>query len=179
MAETFDVVQETTLYNETADTSPVTPQCKKAGLFPDRKSAYSWLSTNNQKLNAPEILEVEQEIQSYMVYYPAAAGGMKQSEANVAMLRRQGANDTWLFRDGDMKGIISLGIFNDLKRAETLKKLFVDKGLSVEIMPRKKKMKKFMVSIPMDVNDETAIAQLPETDGVTILESDCGKTELE
>ncbi|NOQ76365.1 MAG: hypothetical protein GQ475_00960 [Methylococcaceae bacterium] len=54
------------------------------------------------------------------------------------MLKKRGISDFWLFRKGELKGAISLGLFAKETRALALQNKFSKTGLNVEIMPRYK-----------------------------------------
>lgn len=73
---------------------------------------------------------------TYLVYYPAAAT-LEQSIAAAEMLRSHyGISDLLVFREGDLKGMISLGVFSNEQRAKTAQSQFEAKGVHAEIRPR-------------------------------------------
>jgi hypothetical protein len=73
---------------------------------------------------------------SYVVYYPAPPS-MSESFSTATLLKtRYGIKDLQVVREGEMKGSISLGVFNNERNAESAKSKFEQKGLQVQIKPR-------------------------------------------
>lgn len=73
---------------------------------------------------------------TYTVYYPAPPS-MEESLATAAILKNNhGIKDLQIFRDGEMKGAISLGVYSNEQNALAAKSQFEQKGLQVQIKPR-------------------------------------------
>jgi len=112
--------------------------CYQAGPFLDEKALNDWAMTNAQK--ASSVTHLNKDVQTattFLVYYPKSES-YEQSKRNIQMLKRKGISDFWLFRKGELKGAISLGLFAKESRALVLQKKFSKTGLKVEIMPRYK-----------------------------------------
>jgi len=130
------------LLNSTETTIKQTKQektiCYQVGPFADIDKLVRWRQFN--KINPVSLKQFNKKIQSvssYLVYYPAAETYAKSKE-NALMLKREGIDDLWLFRRGELKGIVSLGLFTKEDRALSLKEKLVKSGLDVEIMRRYK-----------------------------------------
>lgn len=81
-----------------------------------------------------------------MVYLPAGET-YEQSLENVELLKQKGITDYWLFRKGEVKGDISLGVFSSEIRAEAFKKQLAIKTLNALIRPRYKKAQRIYAHI--------------------------------
>lgn len=80
----------------------------------------------------PEAVEKET---GFMVYYPAGKS-MEASRANLAKLKSKGLRDLWLINKGEMRGRISLGIFNTRERAEIMKQEMEAKEIYPQVKPK-------------------------------------------
>jgi hypothetical protein len=110
--------------------------CYEVGPFVNGNAYQLWKNELNVARKAIEPLTRDGEvINDYLVYYPAPET-MQEAEANVKMLREKGVQDLWLFRKGDDKGLISLGIFKNESRASILRSQLLAKGIQVEVRPR-------------------------------------------
>ena len=121
--------------------------CYQVGPFNGKAELTAWQSLN--KLESASIHTFNKKLQivsGYLVYYPAA-DDFSGSKKNARMLARKGITDLWLFRKGELKGVISLGLFVQEKRALSLQKELVNKGISVEIMQRSKVEKALFADI--------------------------------
>ncbi len=111
--------------------------CYEIGPFMDEKDVFEWLKNND--IDVIDKFETfnkgQQKLSSYLVYYPAAET-YAESRKNQQMLREKGITDLWLFRKGDMKGAISLGLFKKKKRAEKLVDYLSSNGIQVKIIER-------------------------------------------
>lgn len=73
---------------------------------------------------------------SYLVYYPASAT-LEKSLSNADILKNNyGIRDLQVFKDGEMKGAISLGVFRSEQNALSAKNRFEQKGVQAQIKPR-------------------------------------------
>lgn len=110
--------------------------CFEVGPFVNGNAYQLWKNELNVDREAIEPLTRNGEvINDYLVYYPAPET-MQEAEANVKMLREKGIQDLWLFRKGEDKGLISLGIFKNESRASILWSQLLAKGIQVEVRPR-------------------------------------------
>jgi len=78
---------------------------------------------------ASELLDLRT---GYMVYFPAADNYLASRE-NIKLLRSKGVKDLWLFKDGEQRGIISLGRFKVRDRAIAMKKQLQEKGVNAHV----------------------------------------------
>ena len=73
---------------------------------------------------------------AYTVYYPAPPS-MEESLTTATLLKKKyGIKDLQVFRDGEMKGAIALGVYSNERNALSAKSQFEQKGLQVQIKPR-------------------------------------------
>ena len=128
--------------------------CYEAGPFKDLTYFEQWRKQTGiaPKLITP-VRHEEREVTGYLVYYPAPVD-FEQALANVAMLKRKGITDYWLFRKGDSKGEISLGLFRNKTRAEVLERQLSAKGLDVLIKPRYKNSSQLYARISITLEDQ-------------------------
>lgn len=110
--------------------------CYEVGPFVNGNAYQLWKNEINVAREAIEPLTRDGEvIKDYLVYYPAPET-MQEADANVKMLREKGIQDLWLFRKGEDKGLISLGIFKNESRASILRSQLLAKDIQVEVRPR-------------------------------------------
>lgn len=130
--------------------------CYEAGPFSDDDYA-AWRSQSNLAESAiHSVSRDEQAISSYLVYYPAAKT-LAESEANLQMLKDQGINDILLFKSGEDKGQISIGVFKNENRALLQKSRMLAKGIKVEVKARYKTKTQKYVRFK---NDDKALKNL-------------------
>lgn len=73
---------------------------------------------------------------SYLVYTPASST-MEQSQAIADILKKSyGVEDLNIIRDGELKGAISLGVFNNQQNAILARQRLEKKGVKAEVKPR-------------------------------------------
>ncbi|OAI04826.1 hypothetical protein [Methylomonas methanica] len=110
--------------------------CYEAGPFSDQDALRRWANTERlaefKAMNKSIIVASD-----FQVYYPAGKDA-EQTRINKMMLKAKGFNDVWPVSDGDIKGAISLGVFNDRQRATLYKNQLADQGVKVEIRQRNK-----------------------------------------
>lgn len=70
--------------------------------------------------------------QGFWVIYPAAST-MKASQENLEQIKAKGVADYWLVPTGRYRGVISLGLFNDLDRAQLQQTQLAKMGVTTEI----------------------------------------------
>lgn len=112
--------------------------CYEAGPFADDDEYAAWRSQSNVAESVIHSVSRDEEaIGSYLVYYPAAKT-LAESEANLKMLKDQGINDILLFKSGEDKGQISIGVFKNENRALLQKSRMLAKGIKVEVKAKYK-----------------------------------------
>nr|WP_305907724.1 hypothetical protein [Methylomarinum sp. Ch1-1]MDP4520499.1 hypothetical protein [Methylomarinum sp. Ch1-1] len=112
------------------------PACIEIGPFANDPQMTAWLNKQGLDPQRTETFVKEQQaISSYLVYYPAAET-FAASRNNVALLEKRGIKDLWLFRKGEMKGAISLGLFKQKYRAEKFAKRMISKGIAADVSAR-------------------------------------------
>ena len=140
------VAQENTIEESLVSSIELNPElpvlekriCYQIGPFANNDAIEAWANLNSIK---PEMLKIvkkdRQVVSSHLVYYPAAKQ-YQQSKKNVGMLKGKGITDLWLFRKGEMRGAISLGLFVKESRALSLKRNLLKKGINVDVLQRYK-----------------------------------------
>ena len=107
--------------------------CYQVGPFENNNMLDLWSVKNKiNKGSLQPFSKYNQEDARYLVYYPAAAD-YEISKQNVQFFIDMGITDFWLFKTGNLKGAISLGLFAKAVDALALKEKFFNKGINVEI----------------------------------------------
>ncbi|MGR9115205.1 MAG: hypothetical protein ACU85E_05520 [Gammaproteobacteria bacterium] len=128
--------------------------CYEAGPFANIELLKQWRSRSGiDSTLVTSLQREEQEVTGYLVYYPAPAT-FEQAKANAEMLKKKGITDLWLFRKGESKGEISLGLFRNKRRAEVLEQQLMAKGLEVMIRPRYKEATRFYAQVSIAEQNE-------------------------
>lgn len=111
--------------------------CYSAGPVENTAAFEALLNHYRPQLKEVEFAATEKrKNNTYLVYHPAAAT-IEQSIATAEMLRSNyGISDLLVFREGELKGMISLGVFSNEQRAKTAQSQFEAKGVHAEIRPR-------------------------------------------
>lgn len=121
---------------QNSDNTKEPTSCYEAGPFANGNAYQLWKKELNVAGKAIQPSSRNGEVISdYLVYYPAPET-LQQAEANLKLLRDKGVNDLWLFRKGQDKGMISLGIFKNESRALAMKSQLLAKDIKVEVKPR-------------------------------------------
>jgi len=110
--------------------------CYQVGPFLNEKLLTDWIAVNN--INIDSVTQFNKEttkVTGYLVYYPQAKT-YEESKQHVQLLESKGITEFWLFRKGELKGNISLGLFVKESRALGLKNKFIATGINVEVMTR-------------------------------------------
>ena len=126
---------------------PVINYCYHVGPFANNVALNVWRKLN--KIDAGFVSRFTKEnnvVSSYLVYFPAAET-YAQSTKNVQRLKQKGITDYWLFRRGELKGAISLGLFVKKSSALSLQEKLVKAGFTVEIKERYKKEQSLFAEI--------------------------------
>jgi len=145
--------------------------CYQIGPFNNKAELNAWQKSNKLESSSLHVFNKESQIISgYLVHYPAV-DDFSESKNNVKLLRSKGITDLWLFRKGELKGIISLGLFVEEKRALHLKNKLVKKGLAVEIMQRYKTETSLFVDMPNQEETFKDTLVVSDTQGIS---KECG-----
>lgn len=109
--------------------------CYHIGPFKNPGVFDEWRDQN--KIDSASVVLLkknEQTITQYMVYYPGS-GDNNESKENMTKLKELGIVDAWLFKKGDFKGGISLGLYDREEPAKLRIKevglLFIDSEIKV------------------------------------------------
>lgn len=109
--------------------------CYQVGPFKNMGDLRIWTRANKIKENTfSHINKGQQKGSKYLVYLPAA-DSPEQTKKDIDDLKQRAITDYFLFRKGDLKGAISLGVFVKEKRAKLQQSQFRDKGLELKITP--------------------------------------------
>ena len=174
LKKTMDVnLENSNIFTNEKQISNINRDCLDIGPFKDKDSAREWLNSIETHLKSPEI--IEKEIQGplkYIVYFPAAET-FEKSEANVDMLKELGAKDVWLFRQGELRGIVSLGVFFQLDRAEIVQNRFKEKNVDIKIMERQLTENVFFITASLKSKDQPILDQVAVDSKVTVSKIIC------
>lgn len=135
----------------------VTPiGCSEIGPFSDQQAANVWLAGLSLR---GDLFDREISTPSaYLVYYPAAKNA-EQTRIHKMMLNAKGINDIWVVPDGELRGALSLGLFNDQARAALFRNQLLQRGVQAEIKARYKSQPRSFVRIK---GGQTIPQRLPE-----------------
>ena len=145
-----EVIVEGELNNDESNVEQATPvnnYCYHVGPFASGNALKVWRKLN--KIDAGSVNSFNKEsdiVSSYLVYFPVAET-YAQSRKNVQRLKQKGITDYWLFRSGELKGAISLGLFVKKSRALSLQEKLVKAGFTSEIKERYKKEQSLFAEI--------------------------------
>jgi len=123
------------------------PFCYQVGPFLNEILLDVWLASNEIDINSlTKVNEMKKKITGFLVYYPQAET-YEQSKKNIQVLENKGFTDFWMFRKGELKGNISLGLFVEERRATALRDKLLTAGVNVKIMPRYRLVSMWYVNI--------------------------------
>jgi len=144
--------------------APPPDKCYEAGPFNDPAELQRWASTEHLKLFKP-IYKSSVTASDFQVYYPAAKDS-EQTRINKLMLQAKGFTDIWTVIDGEMKGAISLGVFNDKQRAMLFKTQLAERGIKAEIRQRTKTREELFIRFMAGaiVSPKPSYVNLPAAD---------------
>lgn len=122
-----------TLENPDAQPAATNVFCYEVGPFPSKRAFKKWQQLSNLPIiSSQTITKMDRSSGKYMVYVPAAET-YELSRQNLELLKKQGIKDTWLFAEGENKGNISLGMFQDNESALQFQQQLLLKGVNVLI----------------------------------------------
>lgn len=133
--------------------------CYKVGPFKDNDKLDEWSKVNKiNKGSLQPFSNYSKNDMRYLVYYPASTD-YETSKQNVQIFIDMGITDYWLFKSGDFKGAISLGLFDKAVDALALKENFFNRGVNVELRESYSNASEFFARVlSIDENfKETAI----------------------
>ncbi len=109
--------------------------CLAIGPFKQQKSLDKFRRKIMPSLYKYQVISVNfKNISSFMVQYPAPKN-LRKSLIDYEFLKEEGMKDIWLFKQGDFKGSISLGLYKTKRQAENAKVKLVGFGLNLEVVP--------------------------------------------
>ena len=112
--------------------------CYQLGPFANNEAIEVWARLNNINIESIKLITKDRQVVSrYLVYYPVA-DSFEQGQENVTMLKHKGVDDLWLYRKGELKGAVSLGLFAEENRALILQKKLQSKEIEADILQRYK-----------------------------------------
>jgi hypothetical protein len=137
--------------------------CYAAGRSINVEALNNLLGRYRPQLTALELTVREKRKNgSYLVYYPPAAT-LEQSIATAETLRNNyGVSDLLVFRNGELKGTISLGVFSNEQRAKIAQSQLEKKGVHAKIMPRYPLEKNYFVRARWSEQQTAAAKQLSD-----------------
>ena len=114
----------------------VVKSCYQVGPFKDAEELEKWRQLNSINIESLKPVEKEtSDVSNYLVYYPAESS-FSESQNNIKIFEKLGIKDHWIFREGKLKGAISLGLFNKIEPANLLQENMAKFNVDVEIMAR-------------------------------------------
>ncbi len=119
-------------------------RCFRVGPFVDQTAIATWAGDRYPDLSVLE--QSNDVIYRYLVYLDTHELS-DSSEVILQKLKDKGVKDYWLFREGELKGLISLGLFQAKTRADALQKRLNRRGVETRIMPRYKQEIQYFAKI--------------------------------
>jgi hypothetical protein len=83
----------------------------------------------------------------WWLLYPRALT-QEAARENRRMLAAKGIHDTWIFDNGPLQWGISLGLFDNLEKAEAAQKSLAEKDIMIEVTPRMVRGNVYWVKVP-------------------------------
>lgn len=115
---------------------PVTTECHEVGPFWESSDLRRW--AGSKQIKDFKVIHIAVNTASdFQIYFPAGKDA-EQVRTNMMMLKAKGFKDIWQVTDGDLKGAVSLGVFNDKQRAILFKNQLAGQGVKAEIRQRSK-----------------------------------------
>jgi hypothetical protein len=125
-------------------------ECYEIGPFDNEESRQKWLDSLAISVDTFRFFSKENSMSNgFLVYYPAA-DTFAESKATYEKLQGQGVADIWLFRKGEARGNISLGVFTTESRALRLQKVYADRDMLLKIKPRFKTELQYYLRLSRD-----------------------------
>ena len=111
--------------------------------------------------------------EEFWVIFPAAAT-WQEALKNEQMIKDHGENDLWLIPSGENKGVISLGLFVDVKRANNRLNELLAKEIDATIEVRAKPL--FAVKVEIEIDQaalQVYLEQLEQVKTAVITKNSC------
>lgn len=121
--------------------------CYEIGPFLNDEIQKKWLDDAQIRSDSIEVVNKAIEIQHGFVIFLPAEETYEKSEAYYEMLKQRGITDLWLFKKGESRGMISLGIYRNKQSGEKIQQQFIAQGLDVRIKPYFKTEQRYFVRI--------------------------------
>jgi len=163
------------LNREQAD--PDNNSCYHVGPFANQDALNIWRKLN--KIDKDSVSRFNKEIDvvsRYLVYFPAAET-FSQSRKNVQRLKQKGITDYWLFRRGELRGAISLGLFAKKSRALSMQEKLVKAGFAIEMKERYKKEQLLYAEISTKEKAFKDRVIISDKQGISECKNNTGKQE--
>ena len=120
--------------------------CHQVGIFNSKRKAKKVMSVFKSLGLKPKLnKQVSRKKSGFWVIYPAPAT-MKKSIDMIDYLRSQGYQESWLFTEGENKGAISLGLYKNIRGAESRKQELLTHNIVTIIKSRLKEDKKYWLT---------------------------------
>ncbi len=107
--------------------------CYEFGPFPSRKAANAWLA--EQGVSGKLFYKPELVPSTYLVYAPLETDPQAR-RIFKQMLIDKGVTDFFIFANGELKGQMSFGVFNDMPHASRHQQQLAEQGIQVLIKER-------------------------------------------
>lgn len=122
--------------------------CYEIGPVASKETADAYLAllTSTSK-EARVVLKSGSVPDGWWVLYPRAPN-VDAARVNRRMLEKKGILDAWVFDKGPLRGAISLGLYPSRSAAELAAKPFSEKGIVVEVAPRRVRGDAFWIEVP-------------------------------
>ena len=148
------------------DNEPAKEQhCILLGDFIDKNKAQG-LAEQLVNDNARVSVISPDTYEEYWVMFPAATT-WQESLKNEQMVKEHGEDDLWLIPSGENKGVISLGLFVDVKRANNRLNELLAKEIDATIEVRAKPL--FAVKVEMEAEQAALPVYLEQLDQIKTL----------
>ena len=110
-----------------------TQACYEFGPFASRKAANAWLAA--QGVSGRLFYKSELAPTTFMLYAPVEKDPQKR-RLYKQMLIDKGVKDFYIFANGELKGYMSFGVFNDQPHASRYQQQLAERGVQVQIKER-------------------------------------------
>jgi len=158
--------QEQVISELAKDKKPAKEQyCFLLGDFVDKNQAQG-LADQLVNDNARVSVVSPDTYEEYWVMFPAATT-WQESLKNEQMVKEHGEDDLWLIPSGENKGVISLGLFVDVKRANNRLNELLAKEIDATIEVRAKPL--FAVKVEMEAEQAALPVYLEQLDQIKTL----------
>lgn len=141
------------------NTAKVAPICIRLGPVYGQKDAMD-LATMLENVGQTTEIETQTTLQNGGFWLVIAAK-KDNTETIMAQLNAAGIMDVWIFDEGSLQGMISLGLYSKHTDAETRRTLLQRKGFNPEIRPREIEVTSYWIATNY-VESNTAVQTVME-----------------